>query len=292
MRRNSFCLAVVAATVCLGLGVLVVAQETETPGPVASAWSITGGAVLFFPAMEDLNQQIDFFNQDIIEIARALKTLYGTSMGIDFFNQDIIEVARALKTLYDTSMGIDGWLSPLTAGAGWFGQLLYKPFPFMGVGLEVEYLPVYHHEASAIYSTPDKKVAFAVEISVPAAGMLGVLCFDSTDLVDLGLWSFQLLAGLGYYNATAKMEKQIQLTGIDEFTLSDEADVTVGTSALGSKLSFAVEHRFAPDLLLKLSVTSRGLTFRQVRINFNDLTDGIDLDFSGMCLSAGLGLRF
>lgn len=267
MRRNSVYLAVVAATVCLGLGVLVVAQEIETPGPVASAWSITGGAVLFFPAMEDLNQQIDFFNQDIIE------------------------VARALKTLYDTSMGIDGWFSPLTAGAGWFGQLLYKPFPFMGVGLEVEYLPVYHH-GGYIINSPDKRVAFAVEISVPAAGMLGVLCFDSTDLVDLGLWSFQLLAGLGYYNATAKMEKQIQLTGIDEFTLSDEADVTVGTSALGSKLSFAVEHRFAPDLLLKLSVTSRGLTFRQVRINFNDITDDIDLDFSGMCLSAGLGLRF
>jgi len=268
MRRNSFCLAVVAAAVCLGLGVPVVAQEIETPGTVASAWSITGGAVLFFPAMEDLNQQIDYLNQDIIE------------------------VARALKTLYDTSMGIDGWLSPLTAGAGWFGQLLYKPFPFMGVGLEVEYLPVYHHKASAIYSTPDKQVAFAVEISVPAAGMLGVLCFNSTDLVDLGLWSFQLLAGLGYYNATAKMEKQIQLTGIDEFTLSDEADVTVGTSALGSKLSVAVEHRFAPDLLLKLSVTTRGLTFKQVGINFNDLADGIDLDFSGMCLSAGLGLRF
>ena len=267
MHRNSFPLLAVTLTVCLGFGVLVVAQETETPGPVASAWSIIGGVELFFPTMEDLNQQIDFFNQDIIE------------------------VARALKTLYDTSMTLDGWFSPLTAGAGWFGQLLYKPFPFMGFGLEVEYLPVYHHGGYAIYS-PDKRVAFAVEISVPAAGMLGVLYFDSTDLVDLGLWSFQFQAGLGYYNATAKMEKQIQLTGIDEFTLRDEADVTVGTSALGSKLSFAVEHRFAPDLLLKLSVTSRGLTFRQVGINFNDLTDGIDLDFSGMCLSAGLGLRF
>ena len=82
------------------------------------------------------------------------------------------------------------------------------------------------------------------------------------------------------------------MTGIDEFTLRDEADVTDGTSAWGSKLSFVVEHQFAPGLLLKLSVTSRSLTFRQVGINFNDLTDAIDLDFSGMCLSAGLGLRF
>ena len=267
MNRISFSLLVVSLAVSLGLGGLVAAQETETPGPVASAWSIAGGAVLFFPAMEDLNQQIDFFNQDIIE------------------------VARALKTLYDTSMTLEGWFSPLTAGAGWFGQLLYKPFPFMGVGLEVEYLPVYHHGGYAIYS-PDKRVTFAVEISVPAAGMLGVLCFDSTDLVDLGPWSVQLLAGLGYYNATAKMEKQIQLTGIDEFTLRDEADVTVGTSALGTKLSVVVEHRFSPDLLLKLSVATRGLTFKQVEINFNDLADGIDLYFSRLCLSAGLGLRF
>jgi len=267
MHRNPFCLTAVALAICLGLGVLVVAQEIETPGPVASAWSITAGAELFFPAMADLNEQIDYFNQDIIEVYHALKSLYADQMGLN------------------------GWFSPLTAGAGWFGQLLYKPLPFMGFGLEVEYLPVYHHGAYAIDS-PDKSVAFTVDISAPAAGMLGVLCFDSTDLVDLGLWSFQLLAGLGYYNATATLEKQIQLSGIDEFTLRDEADVTDGTSSWGSKLTFAVEHRFAPDLLLKLSVTSRSLCFERVGINFNDITDGIDLDFSGMCLSAGLGLRY
>ncbi len=210
---------------------------------------------------------------------------------IDYFNQDIIDVYRALESLYADQMGLNGWFSHLTASAGWFGQFLYKPLPLLGVGFEAEFLPVYHHGAYAI-STPDKSVAFTVDISVPAGGVLGVLCFDSTDLVDLGLWSFQFLAGLGYYNAAAKLEKQIQLTGIDEFTLRDEADVTDGTSAWGSKLSFAVEHRFAPDLILKLSVTSRSLSFERVGINFNDITDGIDLDFSGMCLSAGLGLRF
>jgi hypothetical protein len=36
----------------------------------------------------------------------------------------------------------------------------------------------------------------------------------------------------------------------------------------------------------------RSLTFNQVAVNFNDPTDKIDLDFSGLCLSFGIALRF
>lgn len=256
-----------ALLIVVALGLLGAAQETEMPVPVSSAWTVIGGVQMFFPAMTELNEQIGLFNLDIKEVRSSLVSLYGESMTLD------------------------GWVSPVTASRGQFARLLYRVSPFLGVGFEAEYLALSHHGWYEIYS-PDKNVAFNVKLSVPAGGALGVLCFNSADIIDLGPWSFRITAGTGYYNATAKMEMQIQLTGIDQFTLRDEAYVTDGTSAWGSKLCAIIGHQFADVLALEFSVAWRNLKFEQLAVNFNDPTDKIDLDFSGLNLSVGIVLRF
>jgi len=267
MKDKPLGFMVIVLLVIVAVGIVGVAQEAEEPVPPASGWTISGGVELFFPRMADLNQQIDFFNQDIRE------------------------VRSSLESLFDESLTLNGRFSPLTASRGQFARVLYHLTPSFGLGFEAEYLALHHHGKYTITS-PDKRVAFAVTLAVPTGGGLAVLCLDSTDLIELGPWSFRFTAGAGYYNATAKMEKQIQLTGIDEFTLRDEADVTVGTSAWGSKLSAVVNHRIADTLILEFSAGWRNLTFQQVAINFNDPADKIDLDFSGLCLSVGIALHF
>jgi len=256
-----------ALLIVVGLGLLGAAQETEMPIPVSSAWTVSGGVQLFFPAMGELNQQIGLFNLDIKD------------------------VRSSLVSLYDENMTLEGAVSPVTASTGQFARLLYRISPSLGVGFEAEYLSLNHRGWYEILS-PDKSVTFDISLSVPTGGGLGVVCFDSDDLVDLGPWSFRITAGTGYYNATARMEKQIQLTGIDQFTLRDEAYVTDGASAWGSKLCAIVRHRFADALALEFSAGWRSLKFEQVTVNFNDPTDKIDLDFSGLCLSLGIVLSF
>lgn len=150
-----------ALLIVVALGLLGAAQETEMPIAVDLAWTVTGGVQLFFPAMNELNQQIDWFNQDIVDIRSSLVSLYGESMTLD------------------------GWVSPVTASRGQFARLLYRVSPFLGVGFEAEYLALSHHGWYEIYS-PDKNVAFNVKLSVPAGGALGVLCFNSADIIDLG----------------------------------------------------------------------------------------------------------
>lgn len=267
-RMNTKALRTTAALlVVMALGLIGAAQETEMLLPVSSPWTVTGGVQMFFPAMTELNEQIGLFNLDIKDVRSSLVSLYGESMTLD------------------------GWVSPVTASTGKFARLLYGLSPSLGVGFEAEYVSLTHHGGYSIYSL-DKGVSLRVRLSAPAGGVLGVLCFDSADLIDLEPWSFRLTAGTGYYNATAKMEKQIQLTGIDEFTLRDEAYVTDGASAWGSKLRAIIRHQFADALALEFSAGWRSLKFEQVAVNFNDPTDKIDLDFSGLCLSFGIVLGF
>lgn len=256
----------VAVLIVVTFGFLGVAQEAEMPIPVNSPWTVSGGAQLFFPAMTELNQQIDLFDEDIKEVRSSLVSLYG-------------------------GMPLAGWASPVTASTGQFVRLLYGVSPSLSLGIEAEYLALSHHGRYEIFS-PDKSVTFDIRLAVPAGGGLGVLCLDSDDLIDLGPWSFQVAAGTGYYNATAKMEKNIQLAGIDQFTLRDEACVTDGASAWGSKVHAIVRHQFADFLALEFSAAWRSLKFEQLAVNFNDPTDMIDLDFSGLSLSFGIVLRF
>ncbi len=258
-----------ALLILVALGLVGTAQETEMPIPVSSPWTVTGGVQLFFPAMTELNQQIDWFNQDIKEVRSSLESLYGESMGLE----------------------IDGHVLAVVASTGQFARLLYGVSPSLSVGIEAEYLAL-SHQGRYMIDSLDKRVTFNIRLSAPAGGVLGVLCFDSDEFVDLGPWSFLITAGAGYYNITAKMEKNIQLTGIDQFTLRDEAYVTGGASAWGSKLNAIVRHQFADSLALEFSASWRSLTFGQLAVNFNDPTDKIDLDFSGLNLSVGIVLRF
>jgi hypothetical protein len=257
----------VVALLVVTLGLLGVAQQAEMSIPMNSLWTVSGGVQLLFPAMTELNQQIVLLDQDIKEVSSSLESLFGENMGLE------------------------GWASPVIASTGQFVRLLYRMSPSLSVGIEAEYLALSHHGRYAIDS-PDKRVTFDIRLSAPAGGGLGVLCLDSNEFVDFGPWSFLLCAGAGYYNSTVKMEKNIRLTGIDQFTLRDEAYVTTASSAWGSKLNAIVRYEFADALELEFSVAWRSLKFEQLPVNFNDLTDMIDLDFSGLNLSVGIVLRF
>lgn len=261
---------------------LVTAQETEPPEIVPeegaqaeneivaiefSPFLVSGGIIGSLHGMADLNQEIGYFNQD----ARV--------------------VAQILDDLYVINMSVSGRIPDLTMSIGGYGGLIYKPFPSIGGGLVVEYLQVATHGAVDI-STPEVGVQFTLDVSIPTLGVLGVVVFDPSDLIDMGGWICQVQAGFGFYSTSAKSEKRIHLTGITDFTLRDEVDVSVTENTWGSTLSLSAGYQLTSNFVVKVALASRQLVFKNAGINFNNLADTVDLDLSGVCLSVGFELRF
>lgn len=259
---------------------LVTAQETEIIPPVPEEdlveevvgidflpFLITGGIIGNLHGMADLNQEIGYFNQD----ARV--------------------VAQILDDWYVVNMSVSGKTPDLTMSLGGYGSLLYKAFPSIGAGLMVEYLQV-GTRGSVDISTPELGVQFTLDISIPTLGVGVVLVFDPSDLIDMGGWICQVQTEFGFYRTEAKSEKRIHLTGIEEFTLRDEVDVSVTESTWGSKTSLSVGYQLDSNVVIKAVLASRRLVFKDAGINFNNLADTVDLDLSGICLSIGFELRF
>jgi len=271
--KKTWCVACVLY-VALLMTFTAIAQETtpvQTPSegipteilPIV----ITGGVVGSLHGAKDLNQEIEYFNHD----ARV--------------------VAQALDNLYAINMSLSGRVPDLTMSLGYYGSLLYKPFPSIGAGVEAEFLQIGTQGAVDI-STPEVGVQFTLDVTIPTFGVCGVLAFDPSDLFDTGSWIASAQAGFGFYRTNAHSEKRIHLTGIEHFSLRDEVNVSVTESAWGSKASLSVGYQLNPNIILKVVLASRQLVFKNAGINFNDLADTVDLDLSGVCVAASIELRF
>jgi len=266
IRCKSGC-TVAVLVIVMSFGVHGLAQAATPGAPIGSTWTVSGYAGLFFPAMSALNQVISTFSQDTKEVARALESQYATDMSIS-----------------------DGVL-PVVASAGYSAQLLFRPSAPIGIGVSLEYLPIVRKGVAKILS-PERSVTFAVDFSIPAIGVLGVVSFDSADLIDMGRWSFRFSVGVGRYGATVESKKGIELAGIEAFDLRNPVNISAATSAWGTRFAFAASHRFAPGMLLNLRFNWRSLKLEAVPVDFVNVGSAVDLDFSGMCLMAGLEVRF
>lgn len=266
MRYACVCSALLLA-LALSCGVHGAAQLESLQPPADSVLTVTASAGLVFPALPALNQVISAFNEDSRKVARELKARYGEGFSIQ-----------------------DGLL-PVVGVPGFSAGLFFKPSPPIALGIGLEYVPVQQKGVTELLSS-EGTVAFPVEFSAPATGVLGVVSVDSEGLVDTGRWSFQLAAGAGWYGTTVTWRKQIELTGFETFDLRDPVDRSAATSAWGISLSLAAKHRFATNALLDLCLAWRSLKFRGVPVDFISVGRPIDLDFSGIALTAGLELHF
>jgi hypothetical protein len=248
-------------------GSSVVAQEPVVQTASASIGSANASVELYLPKMAALNEEIAFFADDLPVVADELELNFGGNWGWNAI------------------------ISPLTASAGRAFRVLYDLTPLVSVGVEAEYLDLEHH-LSCGFISEGKSLSMSVDLSAPAGGGLAVLALHSSEFVDLGPWSIDLSGAVGYYNMTAKVERQTQVHGIPAFTQRPEIDATTSAAACGAKASLSVINQISDALSLEISGGWRSLLFKRAVVSFNDPEQRIDLDFSGLTVRVGLSLRF
>ena len=251
----------------LVVGLAAAAQGVQTASTTPMRGLASASFELYFPKMEALNAEIIGFQESLSGIAHDLE---------DTFGGDWVRNARDRR---------------LTASHAEALGVLHSLAPSVAIGVEAEYLAL-EYRLACDFNSPGKSVLMTIDLSAPAGGALVVLAADSTELVDLGIWSIGLSAGVGYYNMTAKMQKNIQVHGIPAYAAESEMHVTTGVAAWGTKASLSVASRISDALSLEFSAAWRSLTFREIGVNFNDPEQAIDLDFSGLTVSVGMVLRF
>jgi len=270
MNRKLFARAATALVLAAIVACGVSGQEVQTPSAVpgvGSPWAVTGGTGLFFPGVKEVNEKIEALRLDMRELRSEIETLVGDDMSLSEL------------------------MLPVAAGSAAGVRILRNLSGSFSAGFELESLRL-HHDGWFLITSPDKRVAVDVELSMTAGGGSAVLSVDSAESGSLDPWAFRITAGGGYYNATVHLEKQIQLHGIDEFGLREEADSVDGASAWGGRLTASVSRRISEAMTVEFSAAWRSLVFRDVRANVLDPTETIDLDLSGLTLSVSLSLAF